>query len=174
MKFSEAELEEFAAILASASTVPRVKPRASAPSTLYDATYHLAVIAYAFEKISQARGSSRILAPWLKLIQFVTVRPALVIELEAWLRERKASALLAWSRMPKGYVGDTTHDSLVSFLAVSQVLVRDGDKLVPGPRYEKLRAVAQLIVTEKLFVEERRIIDVLAPIPQNLTALEGA
>src|SRR4051794_40764356 len=88
---SDQQLAEFAAILASvnARVVVRGKPP---PSILYDASYHLAMVACSFvQHATASNGRRSVYAPWLKMVQFVAARPALVPDLETWLSERKKS-----------------------------------------------------------------------------------
>src|SRR5262249_54554305 len=103
-----------------------------APSTLYDSDYHVVMVACAFVMHAKRTGNGkrRILAPWLKLLQFVAARPRLAPDVLAWARTRRDPTLDTWRMMPRGYIGDRTHDAMLEFLVATSVLDRELDEVL--------------------------------------------
>jgi hypothetical protein len=169
-------VRELADLLARVDARPVLVRERIAASTLYDADYHLAVVACAFATHAKADAGGRhqMLASWLKLLQFVAVRPRLLPDLRVWAGTRLNADLETWSKMPRGYVGDRIHDSIIEFLVVGEVLGRDKDKLVGGARVEMLKKLYEHIKAADLFATERRVIDELLAIHPNKTMLGGA
>lgn len=60
--------------------------------------------------------------------------------------------------MPRGYLGDQTHDAVVDFLVANGVLLKDGDWILGAARYAALRAFVDQVEGENLFVRERKIL----------------
>jgi hypothetical protein len=142
-------------------------------STLHDANYHVAIVASAMRM--HADGSEKkILSAWLKLLQFVAARPALLPRLQEYVDSRRRHDLQKWALMPRGYMGDQTHDGVVDFLVAAGMLREDGDYLAAGPRYAALEAVAAAVEGAQIFSGERRILEALRAIKPNKTMLGGS
>ncbi|HEY6421355.1 MAG TPA: hypothetical protein VIX59_20340 [Candidatus Binataceae bacterium] len=170
-------VHELAVLLAEVGARPRLEPQRIAPSTLYDTHYHLAVVACAFGDDAKPGqdGRRRILAPWLKLLQFVAARPQLAPDLRAWAGTRRNADLDTWRRMPRGYVGDRTHDGIVEFLVAAGILDRDKpNQLVAGRLVGLLDALYDRIKATNLFTNERRVLEELRVVHASRTMLEGA
>jgi hypothetical protein len=116
----------------------------------------------------------QMLVSWLKLLQFVAARPRLVPDLRAWAETRRNADLETWRRMPRGYVGDRTHDSVIEFLVAAGVLEQDKDQLVSGPHVAVLDALYDRIRVANLFATERQVLVELFGIHPNKTMLGGA
>jgi hypothetical protein len=142
---------------------------------LYDLDYHVAVVASAFFTNGETLtdNSRMLVAHWLKLLQFVAVRPALLADFQRWVKARRHPSLETWQRMPRGYLGDRTHDRVIELLIASKVLYRSGDKLAGGERFHVLTALYQDLVTRELLVSERHTLEVLAQTPANRTMMRG-
>jgi hypothetical protein len=160
--------------LAQVDARPKINRARIVRSTLHDANYHVAIIACAMRMHSEPESSRRILAAWLKLLQFVAARPALVENLLEYWRTRRKRDLEKWSLMPRGYMGDKTHDGVIDFLAAAGILSRDGDYLGAGPRFDVLERIAAQVEAEKLFAGERHILDRLREMRPTKVLLGGA
>jgi hypothetical protein len=172
----EDPVKELAALLARIDARPVLVRERMAASTLYDADYHLAVVACAFTTHAKpdASGRNQILASWLKLLQFVAARPRLVPDLQVWAQTRRKADLETWRKMPRGYVGDLMHDGIIEFLIAAGVLERDKDRLVGGTRVEMLEHLYEQLEAANLFATERRVLDELLTIRPYKTMLGGA
>jgi hypothetical protein len=164
------------ALLARIDARPVLVRERIAASTLYDADYHLAVVACAFATHAKADagGRNQMIASWLKLLQFIAVRPRLVPDLRVWAETRRNADLETWRKMPRGYVGDRIHDSIIEFLVAGDVLERDKDKIVAGARVEMLERLYDRIKSANLFLTERRVLDELLAVRPNKTMPRGA
>ncbi|MDX2089781.1 MAG: hypothetical protein SFX73_18135 [Kofleriaceae bacterium] len=142
-------------------------------STLHDANYHVAMIACAM-RLHAEGDAKRILSAWLKLLQFVAARPSLLPRLQEYADSRRRNDLAKWALMPRGYMGDQTHDGVVDFLVAAGLLQQGGDYLEAGPRYAALEAVAVAVEGAQMFSGERMILDALRAIKPNKTMLGGS
>lgn len=165
---------ELSALLADLGATPVLVHSRLAPSTLYDVDYHIAMIACAFVEHASSKGHDRrrILAPWLKLLQFVAARPQLATDFRQWAGCRRDN-LEAWSKMPRGYLGDRMHDASVEFLTARAVFVRDGDMLVESERCVELDAMAAGIRDLDMFRAERETMASLKSVRSTRAALGG-
>ena len=134
---------ELSAVLREAGASARVHPERIVRSTLYDLDYHVALIACVFFIAAgdEAARSSRVVAHWLKILQFIAVRPSLLSDFQIWAGTRRHQDLEIWQRMPRGYLGDSTHERTVELLVAGGVLAREGDALVAGSRFADLRQI---------------------------------
>lgn len=142
-------------------------------STLHDANYHVAIIASAM-RLHAEGDCKRVLSAWLKLLQFVAARPSLLPRLQEYASSRRQHDLDKWALMPRGYMGDQTHDGVVDYLVAARMLREDGDYLEAGPRYATLEAVGADIERAQMFSGERRILDALRSIKPNKIMLGGS
>jgi hypothetical protein len=149
-------VEELVQLLASANAQAKITPARLARSTLYDPQYHIAVIACAMREHGEG-SSHRILAPWLKVLQFVAARPTLVDPFIDYVESRKANFEL-WKQMPRGYLGDETHDAVVDLLVASGILRKSGDAVEGSLRYSTLGDLAMRIDADNLFAAERSVL----------------
>lgn len=76
--------------------------------------------------------------------------------------------------MPRGYMGDKTHDATVEFLVAAGVLAQDGDYVVSGPRFSELERLVKQIEAEKLFDGEREILQRLREVRPTKVLLGGS
>jgi hypothetical protein len=152
------ELNELSELLLAAQAHTKITRARVSRSTLYDPRYHTAVIACAM-RLHGDGAAQRILTPWLKLLQFVAARPTLVAPFFEYAKSRRNGDLQSWSRMPRGYLGDETHDDVVDFLVASGVLRKAGDWIETSTRYELLVQLAERIEADGLFAGERRILE---------------
>lgn len=155
------------------NVAPRINRARIARPTLHDPIYHIAIIALAMREHGSG-PSRRIRAPWLQLLQFVAARPALVENLLEYGRTRRSGNLEKGSLMPRGYMGDQTHDSVVDFLAAVGALRRDGDYLEGAANFGVLDRVAVEIATNDLFRGERDILEKLREIRPSKALLGGS
>ena len=168
-------LLELAAVLREAAASPRVRPERIVRSTLYDMDYHVALIACVFFIIAEgeAATSHRVVAHWLKMLQFIAVRPALLRNFQIWAATRRQQDLDTWQKMPRGYLGDTTHDHTVELLVAGGVLVREGDELIAGSRFADLRRIYDDLIARNLLGSERATLLELSRTRVNKTLLKG-
>jgi hypothetical protein len=151
-------------LLKEAMLTPRVRSERVVRSTLYDLDYHVAVIACVFSLAAsgdQARQSG-LKAHQLKLLQFVAMRPNLLGAFQRWASARLRPDLLAWQAMPRGFLGDLTHDRTIDLLVACGVLSRSNDRLVAGPRFRLLEKVYEEILESDLLQSEREAIRTLS------------
>ncbi len=164
-------VQELAAMLREVGASPRVRPEHVVRSTLYDLDYHMALIACVF--FITAAGSRRIVAHWLKILQFIAVRPSLLPSFESWASTRRQQDLDTWQTMPRGYLGDNTHDRTVELLVAGGVLLREGDELVDGGRFAELQRVYSDLLAKNILRSERETLLKLSNIRVNKTLLKG-
>lgn len=168
-------VQALAALLKETGARPRVSSDRVVRSTLYDLDYHVALIACVFfEAAEQGTTESRsVIAPWLKILQFIAVRPALLSDFQRWAGARRQPDLNTWQKMPRGYLGDNTHDRTVELLIAGKILCRTPDRLVSGDRFAMLQTLYENIVTRDLLRSERSTLRELARTPANKTLLRG-
>jgi hypothetical protein len=114
-----------------------------------------------------------VISQWLKLLQFIAVRPALLPNFQRWAKARRRPDLDTWQRMPRGYLGDRTHDRTIELLVAGSVLYRTLDELVSGERFHVLDSLYRSIVDRDLLAPERAVLSELARTPANRTLLRG-
>lgn len=169
-------VRELGALLARVDARPVLVKERIAASTLYDSDYHMVVVACAFTMHAKpdASGRNQMLTSWLKLLQFVAVRPRLLPDLRLWAETRRNADLETWRKMPRGYVGDRIHDSVIEFLVAGDVLERDNDRLISGPRADMLEQLYKRTTAADLFPTERQVLASLLAVRPNRTMLGGA
>lgn len=169
------KIHALTAMLHEIGATPRVAPERVVRSTLYDLDYHLALVACAFaiNAVQRTDGTSAIVAHWLKLLQFVAVRPALLPDVQRWAKGRLHPDVDAWQAMPRGYLGDRTHDRTVEYLIATGALHRMPDGLQSGPRFDILQQLHADVVMRDVLVSERRVLKALTEIQVNKTMLKG-
>ncbi len=152
-------LEELTQILSSVDARMRLNRSRLTRPILHDSDYHIAVIACAM-RIYGEGSPKRILTPWLKLLQFLAARPALVDRFLDYVAGRRhATDLDSWSKMPRGYLGDEVHERVVDLLVARQVVRKVGDCIEAASAFEVLDALALRIFSEGLFSGERAIME---------------
>jgi hypothetical protein len=168
-------VQELAALLREAGASARVRPERIARSTLYDLDYHVALIACVlFTKVpDQTVSSHRVVAHWLKILQFIAVRPSLLPDFQIWAGTRRHQDLDTWQKMPRGYLGDETHDRTVELLVACGMLSREGDELCAGSRFADLRSIYDDLLSRDLLRSERATLVELARNRVNRTLLKG-
>ena len=169
-------VQELTELLRQVGASPRVRPERIARSTLYDLDYHVSLVACVFfiTPGDSAATPPRVVAQWLKILQFIAVRPSLMIDFQIWAATRRHQNLDTWQKMPRGYLGDRTHDRTVELLVAGGVLSRVGDALVAGSRFVDLRRIFDDLVERDLLRTERATLLELAHVRVNKTLLKGA
>lgn len=169
------KVQALAALLREVGAKPRVSPDRVVRSTLYDLDYHIALVACVFFINAEQRtdNSRSIVAHWLKILQFIAVRPSLLLDFQRWAKARRNPNVETWQKMPRGFLGDRTHDRTVELLVAGKVLYRTVDALVSGDRFSVLQGMYKEIVASNLFTSERETLLELAYIPVNKTLLRG-
>lgn len=168
-------LHQLGDLLAEAGARVSFAPVRVAPSTLYDIDYHVAIIACALSIYGASQESKGVvISPaLLKLLQFVSARPSLLPRTVSWLEQRKQRTLETISDMPRGYIGDRTHDRAVSYLIARGTLRHHGNNLASGPTYKVLSDLQKQVEALDLFSSERRILSLLVSYRIPQVALEG-
>ena len=151
------ELNELSELLSAAQARTKITRARVSRSTLYDARYHTAIIACAM-RVHGEGTAQRILTLWLKLLQFIAARPTLLAPFLEYIQGRRDGDLQSWAQLPRGYLGDETHDGVVDLLVASGVLRKAGDSIEASTRYSLLIQLADWIEAESLFVGERAIL----------------
>ena len=168
-------VQQLADVLRESGASPRVKADSIVRSTLYDLDYHVALISCVFMIAADedTANSRTIVAHWLKIIQFIAVRPTLLLDFQDWAKARRFPDLETWQKMPRGYLGDNTHDRTVELLVAKKILIRTGDKLSNGERFIELRQLYENIVAKDIFRSERFTLLELGRTAVNKTLLKG-
>lgn len=168
-------VRELALELKEAGASARVRVDRIARSTLYDMDYHIALIACVFFSAHETGTTSShcVVAQWMKVLQFIAVRPSLLPDFKIWATSRRHQDLEAWQKMPRGYLGDSTHDRTVELLVAGGVLARQHDALVAGSRFADLRQLYNSLVSRDLLQSERATLLELSHIRVNKTLLKG-
>ena len=170
-------LETLAELLGRADATPVIQSGRFAPSTIYDIDYRLAIVACAFDVNSRrSRGQGRrIRAIWLKLVQFIAVRPWLLSTFKDWTAAERGPQrnLLAPQSLRRGFVGDRTHDRVVFFLTAYGAFRRNKAFLIESSRSAVLFDMSAAIEQANLFAEERRVLKELAADTPTVKMLEG-
>jgi len=163
------------ALLRETGAKPRVSSDRVVRSTLYDLDYHVALIACVFFTNAEQRtdNTRSIVTHWLKILQFIAVRASLLQDFQHWAKARRSPNVDTWQKMPRGYLGDRTHDRTVELLVAGKVLYRTPDVLISGERFNVLRVIYKGIVAQDLFTSERDTLRTLTQIPVNKTLLRG-
>ena len=169
------KVQALGALLREAGAKPRVSPDRIVRSTLYDLDYHVALVACGFFTNAEKRtdNTHSVVAHWLKILQFIAVRPSLLPDFQRWAKARRRPNLSTWQKMPRGYLGDLTHDRTIELLVAGKILYRTADTLVSGERFSLLQDLYRNIVARNLFTSERETLRELALIPVNKTLLRG-
>lgn len=169
-------VRELAAMLQEVGASARVRPERIVRSALYDLDYHVALIACVFFSTAddEAPRSHRVVAHWLKILQFIAVRPSLLPNFQIWASTRRHQDLDTWQRMPRGYLGDSTHERTVELMVACGMLAREGDELVAGSRFADLRRIYDDLVVGNLLSSERATLLELSQTRVNKTLLQGS
>ena len=169
------KVQALAAVLREIGATPRVAPERVVRSTLYDLDYHVALVACAFFINGDKRtdGTRSLVTHWLKLLQFIAVRPALLPDVQRWAKGRLHPDLDVWQAMPRGYLGDRTHDRTVELLIANGVVYRMPAELQGGERFGILERLYTDIEARALLQSERDVLRKMAEIPVNRTMLRG-
>lgn len=161
-------------LLIEAGARPRLQGERIVRSTLYDPDCHVAMVACAFGICAEGSAPNRrILRAWLKLLQFVAARPRLASDLIRWASTRRQADLETWRKMPRGYIGDQTHDSVVDMLVASGTIQEDGDWLHAGLNVSALESIYGGICEAKLFATERSVMEQARDLPVSKVMLGG-
>lgn len=169
------KVQQLAELLRETGAKPRVSPDRVVRSTLYDLDYHIALIASVFFIASEPRtdGTRSVVAHWLKILQFIAARPALLPDFVRWSRARRRPDLDTWQKMPRGYLGDRTHDRTVELLVATKVLHRTADSLVGGESFSRLETLYLDILAKGLLRSEREALETMSHLSVNRTLLSG-
>jgi hypothetical protein len=152
-------VEELGGLLADAGATPRFDRKRVAASTLYDANYHIAIVACALQIHLKPAGSAGIPPAWLKLLQFLAARPSLVGAFVQSFESRRKDKSLSLMQLPRAYLGDHTHDMVIELLVAGAALMRGKNGLAAGPKFKVLSIIATQVGAEGLFVRERAILE---------------
>ena len=172
---ASSKVHQLAGLLRETGARPRVSSGRVVRSTLYDLDYHLALIACVFFTASErpTDGPRRVVAHWLKILQFIAMRPLLLQDFLQWAQARRRPDLDVWQKMPRGFLGDRTHDRTVELLVARGVLHRTGDSLIGGEDFGLLEDLHRQVVARDLFRPEREALERMSLLRVNKTLLSG-
>jgi hypothetical protein len=166
-------VEALVELLSEAGLRLKVATQAVPRSPLYDLDYRVCVVALAFSATKErSKDSRRVQDNWLKLVQFVATRPGILPAVKEWVRDRKGYDQSS-QRLRRGFLGDTTYDSVVGLLIACGVFVRDKDELLSGPHSSFVRDLTAELAAKNLLATERSTIAALAELKPNKTMLAG-
>ena len=169
-------VQELALLLREIGAAPKLANDRVVRSTLYDLDYHVAIIACAFT-INGKRHTDdtvRIVSHWLKLLQFIAARPRLLSDFQSWAGNRRRPNVDSWQMMPRGYLGDRTHDRVIDLLVAGGILFRAAEDVISGSRFAVLENLYARIVASDILTSERSALTELARTAVNKTMLRGA
>lgn len=170
-----ADFIELADIVEALGGRPRIDVSRVTTSVLHNASYHIAMVACAFAVLDHSRDErvKNVDAAWIKLMQFVAGRPKLAEDLETYARSRRGRQRECYSLMPRGYLGDTSHEAVITYLVISGALsrVHGGLSRADGDSY--LDTLFASIEGQDLFVAEREIMKSIQHILPSKALLGG-
>jgi hypothetical protein len=171
-------LEKLATLLQTSGAKAVISTSAVPRSTIYDVDYRTAVIGLVFAAFSSPvsiTASRRMSAARLKLLQFATIRPAIIRVLEEWSKEDAQSPLaLTYSvRMRHAFISDTAHDDMTELLISCGIFERDGGQIQSGSKIDKLDKIVKEIKDKGLFAIEQDALEKLSEIRITNAMLEG-
>ncbi len=76
--------------------------------------------------------------------------------------------------MPRGYIGDRTHDSVIQFLVAGGVLDRSKDTIAAGAHVSTLDRLYDRVKGAGLFAAEQHVLESLLTVHPNKTMMGGA
>ncbi|MFZ0662874.1 MAG: hypothetical protein WAM66_09295 [Acidobacteriaceae bacterium] len=162
-------IHQLAALLQDGKAEPVIVPSRLAPSAIYDVEYRTAIVALVFERFSKSVGPTeprKMSSARLKLLQFLTLRPWLLPAVRRWSDAGKQSGFAFGHsmRIRRGFLSDSAHDDVISYLVAYGQLKRFETQIVSGTSGDALMELAESIAEHKLFVSERGVIEQLANI----------
>lgn len=171
-------IRQLAALLQDGKAEPVIVPARLAPSAIYDVEYRTAVVSLVFERFAKPTGRGelrKMSAARLKLLQFIALRPWLLPAVKHWSGAGKQSGFAFGHalRIRRGFLSDSAHDDVISYLVACGRLTRFETQVVTGPNGSALKDVVESIVRSGYFVGERSVIEQLADISITNDMLEG-
>lgn len=171
-------IHQLAALLQEGKAEPIIVPARLAPSAIYDVEYRTAVVALVFERFAKPVGPTelrKISSARLKLLQFLTLRPWLLPAVRRWSDAGKQSGFAFGHsvRIRRGFLSDSAHDDVISYLVACGRLKRFETQIVSGTSGGALMEIAKSIAEHELFASERGAIEQLADIRITNEMLEG-
>lgn len=170
-------IEKLSELLQAGHAKPQVQTDRLVPSAIYDLDYRIFVIAAAFELHAKPAPpiGRRIHATKLKLLQFIAIRPWLISVIKAWSLAKDDEELSFPAQdLRRGFLGDQTFDSTISFLVARGALEWMGTHLAAGANSGLLTNVYMEGVNRGLFGAERQTLEELAGVKVTVRMLEGA
>ncbi|MES2220367.1 MAG: hypothetical protein V4587_05300 [Acidobacteriota bacterium] len=171
-------IDQLAALLQDAKAEPVIVPARLAPSAIYDVEYRRAIVTLVFERFSKAVETTdirKMSSARLKLLQFVTLRPWLLPEIRRWSDSGKQSGFAFGHsiRIRRGFLSDSAHEDVISYLMACGWLKRFETQIVSGATGGGLLELAKALSENNLFANERAVIEQLANIRITNQMLEG-
>jgi len=171
-------IHQLAALLQDGKAEPVIVPARLAPSAIYDVEYRTAIVALVFERFSKPVGPTelrKMSSARLKLLQFLTLRPWLLPAVRRWSDAGKQSGFSFGHsmRIRRGFLSDSAHDDVISYLVACGRLKRFETQIVSGTSGAALMELAKSITERELFASERSVIEQLANIRITNEMLEG-
>ncbi len=171
-------IHQLAALLEEVKAEPVIVPARLAPSAIYDVEYRTAIVALVFARFAKPAGpvgNRKMSSARLKLLQFITLRPWLLPAVRQWSDAGKQSGFAFGHpmRIRRGFLSDSAHDDVISYLVACGRLVRAETQIISGTSSGALKDVAESIVENELFASERSVIEQLADINITNEMLEG-
>jgi hypothetical protein len=170
-------IDTLTSLLQESSAKPILNARRFAPSAVYDLQYRMLVIGAAFEIHSKPFGPimRRILAPKLKLLQFIAFRPWLVPVVRNWSETQgfAQQSMFSEQQLRRGFISDETHDEVVEFLIARRALDRMDRFISDGPNLGFLRELQAAANEGQMFQAAFDTLRELSDITISNAMLEG-
>jgi hypothetical protein len=171
-------IQELAALLQEGNAEPVIVPSRLAPSAIYDVEYRTAIVALVFDTFAlppMPAEYRKVSSTRLKLLQFITIRPWLMTAIKAWSDTGRQGDLAFDQsiRIRGGFLSDTAHDDVISYLIACGILRRSETQIVSGAHAAVLTTMATFIVEQGFFASERAAIKQLKEIKITNEMLEG-
>lgn len=156
---------------------PVIRSHRLAPATTYDIDYRMVIVALTFHAHGTKTTDNvlRIDSARMKLLQFVAQRPNMIRAMREWSQSGHASGLLRDSpqRLRRGYLGDSTHDQVVEYMAACKIIRPNGRYLTEEKTSSYIFDVNSAAIAQDMFASERAVLRELLAIRVTNAMLKG-
>ena len=171
-------LASLSKLLDEAGLTASVRPERLAAPAFLDGTYRAALIALAIVTLGRrSEGAVFLNSTVLRFATFLASRPHLLSDFETWCSARagRTQDFESWASLPRGYLSDDLHDSLVTFLSAIGELRLSGTTVGFDPDHDGLlKDLWAEIGRVGLFMPERQVLSHLKRLHLSQSMLVAA